>query len=334
MILTQEEIKARVAAIQQGEATEVQREKAKSYRYIRPFVDAADGLVSEFTSNTGRFYFGMPSIDRMMRGIGRGQLCMISGKSHNGKTQLALNAVANNPHKRVLWFTPDESAELVLAKLVALKTGVEADEIERLVRAGDERMLAEIRRLATVEYRNLLVIDDTLSVKEMGAALDEAEHLWEAPCDLVVVDFIDLVASDTEASDPKTKAKQVKAFLKKANVPGIVLAQNSRTSSPPGKPAGMTGMAYGGESEAIFVIEVYRKMFDQDMDEFDRRRHANTVTINLCKNKRPPCHKGEVDLYMDPTMGIVREMQDADFDAMRKPKAAVAWEARKASEAS
>jgi hypothetical protein len=35
--------------------------------------------------------------------------------------------------------------------------------------------------------------------------------------------------------------------------------------------------------------------------------------LNLCKNKRPPSRKGEVDLHMDPNTGIIRPMRDEDL---------------------
>jgi hypothetical protein len=72
-------------------------------------------------------------------------------------------------------------------------------------------------------------------------------------------------------------------------------------------------MRYGGETEAIMVLEVYRRRDDESLDEVDRRRFANSVTVSVAKNKRPPSKRGEVDLYIHPENGSIRPLRDEDM---------------------
>jgi hypothetical protein len=128
-----------------------------------------------------------------------------------------------------------------------------------------------------------------------------------------VFDYLELLPGDDGSDGVVAKAQAVKRWTKNANVPVICLHQASRSSGARGQAAGLNAMRYGGESEAIFVIEAFRKREDESMDDFDRRRHANTLSINLAKNKRPPSKVGMFDVFMDPATGAVRSLQPDDM---------------------
>lgn len=307
------EIKAKIAERQVEDRIENDAEIEKKYRYIKPFSAAAEGLIDYAQNPEGRFMLGIRDIDVMTRGFGRGELAYITGKSHAGKTQVVLTALCNNPNKHVLVFTPDEMAELVLSKLVAMHYGISAEDVEARIKQGDQATIDMVRRAAAHDFKNLIVIDDSLTMGQMARALEEAQDFWQAPADCVVIDFLELIPGEDGADGVVAKSQALKRWCKQANVPVLCLHQASRSSGPRGTSAGMNAMRYGGETEAIMVIEVYRKLEDESLDEFDRRRHATSITLNLCKNKRPPSRKGEVDLHMDPNTGIIRPMRDDDL---------------------
>ena len=255
--------------------------------------------------------WGIERLDLIMRGIGPGELCYISGKAHSGKTQLLLQSVANNPERRVLWVTPDEVAELVLMKLMALTERRHPSRIEELLRHEDEEASTLLHETAE-RYSNLLVVDQTTTINQMEVALAEAEDHWQAAPDLVVVDFLELIPNDGEYAGVANISRALKSFGKSANVPLCVVHQGSRTGSKRGQAGGMEGMKYGGETDAIYVVEVYRKRDGFDRSSYQYDECSNTITANVAKNKRPPCHIGEVDLYLHPDYGYIREMRDGD----------------------
>jgi KaiC/GvpD/RAD55 family RecA-like ATPase len=283
--------------------------KPKRYRYIKPFVDAADDLIDLCVNTEGRWMFGLPGVDAMVRGVSPGDLMYVTGRSHSGKTQIILQSIANNPGARVLFFTPDEVDVMVLTKLVAMVRGIDGESLERRIREGDEEAIDAVTRTARDDFKNLIVIDEALTFDQMTLALNEAEEHWGADANVVFYDFLEL---SPEGENVNEKSKRMKLWAKGVGRPTIVLRQNSRSSGNRGQAAGLSGMSYGGENEAIFVLEVFRKLEDTGLEEWERDQIRDTVTINVAKNKRPPCKKGEVDLFMDPNTGAVRPLRPGD----------------------
>lgn len=319
-LLSLDDIKNRIKERSVAETHEQSMAVAERYRYVRSLSESADGLIEVIQNVDGRFMLGLSEIDAMTRGFGRGELAYVTGKAHSGKTQLVLNGIVNNPGKRVIVFTHDEVSELVLSKLVSIKHGINAEEMEEKIKHGDQQMINLVRHAAEHDFRNLIVIDDSLSIAQMTDALNEAQDHWGEQCDAVVIDFLELIPGADEGHDSVVaKSQGVKRWTKNADVVTMCLHQASRSSGAPGQSAGMGAMRYGGETEAIFVLEVFRKRDDDGLDDFDRKRHMNTVSVNLCKNKRPPSKRGEVDLYMDPNTGLVRRMEADDMVVFGTP---------------
>jgi replicative DNA helicase len=313
--LTASEIQQRIAA-RTGAGPEITQPapvQRPRYRYVKPFSDAADGLIEYAQNPEGRFLLGLHDVDVMTRGFGRGELVYVTGRAHSGKTQVVLNGLNANPDKRIIFFTPDEVSELVLSKLVSIRHGVDAETLEQKIKDGDEYAINLVRKTATRDFPNLIVIDESLTLAQMHEAVKEAEDWWGGKTDCVVIDFLELIPGDAEGEQGVVaKSQALKRWGKEINAPVICLHQGKRSAGPRGQAQGMDGMRYGGDTEAIFVLEVFRKRDDESLDSWDRDRHANTVTVNVAKNKRPPCKKGERDFFMDPHNGLVRPLTGAD----------------------
>lgn len=242
--------------------------------------------------------------------------------THN--TQIVLQSIANNPNARVIFFTPDEVDVLVLTKLVSIVRGIDGEQLERRIRERDERAIDAVRRTARDDFRNLIVIDDALTFDQMTVAVNEARQHWGAREDVTFIDFLELMPGDAE-SDSVTKLSQgLKRWGRGMDTPVVCLHQASRSSGARGTSAGMNAMRYGGETEATFVLEVFRKVEDPSLEEFERDLVRDTVTVNVAKNKRPPCKKGELDLFMDPNTGAVRMPRPGDAGAPRISNASAA----------
>lgn len=309
-----EDIRAKLAE-RQANAVEAEADAVRSsYRYIRPLVDSADSLIDYVTNPEGRFLLGLHEIDLMTRGFARGELVMLSGRSHAGKSQVVLNAIANNRDSHIVYFSFDESTELVLAKLASITTGISGDLIEDQIKAGNQETIDQVRRVATHEFRNLVVIDDVLRLSECMKAIQEAEDYWGTPCDVAVFDYLELIPGGTgDQSSVVSTSQNLKKLIKDANVVGLVIHQSRTSGTPRGKPAGLESMRYGGTSEAIFVLEMYRPCEDDDLPEWEALRLANFINVNLCKNKRPPSKKGDKRFFLHPETGRIREPRPEDL---------------------
>lgn len=250
--------------------------------------------------------------------------------THN--TQLVNTAILNNLDKRILFFSMDDPAEMILLKLTCMYAGIPADELERQIHRGDEEAKATLRHAATDIFKNLIVVDDSLGLGSMDKAIEEAKHLWGAPPDLVVIDYLELMQGDSVSDDAnanvKKKSQSLKKWVKGKDWPTVVLHQGTRSGSEPGKPITLTSMAYGGEQEGTIVIGVRRKKDNRDADVWERQTHENTVTLHVVKNKRPPARitKADgLDLHMDKQTGLIRtirpgELQGAPTTVEREDK--------------
>ena len=279
------------------------------FRHYKPFVDAVKTYVNEARDGE-RIMFGIPEFDQQIRGVGRSQLCIINGFSHSGKTLLLAHILRHNRHKRVAYFTPDEPAQLVLAKLASAQSGVPADEIEDRIASGDETAVEILRRTALDDFPLLTVFDKPLRGEDMDAALAEAEMVWGDSAELVVVDFLELLSAGETVPQ---KGEFVKAFGSNHHVPVILIHQTSRTAGKDGAAQTISSGAYGGETLATFQLGVWRKkaalaaalvevrdkiaraangatavMLEQQEDlTHELARAEFTLTVAITKNKRP-----------------------------------------------
>jgi replicative DNA helicase len=308
-----QDIRSRIAERREAVEAEQVTQAQENYRYVRPLLSAANNYIEYVQNPSGRFYLGLHEIDVMTRGFARGELALLVGRSHEGKTQVAINAVVNNPDRRVLFFSLDEPTELVLAKLVAIKHGINSEELESRVKDNDQQTVELVRRSATHDFQNLLVIDEPLNLSDMQVAIKEAEHYWDAQCDVAIFDYLELFPGANDGGDGvPAKAQAVKRFAKEMDIVGIVIHQAKTSTGDRGQSVGFDAARFGGNNEAIFAIEVYRKADDESRDPWERDRLRRTISCFLYKNKRPPSRKGSADFYMDPNTGLIRELRTED----------------------
>lgn len=317
-------------AAQAPALTAVVDDPFEQYQYIRPLREAADSYIDTITNADGRFMTGISTVDFITRGWGKGTLVTVFGSSHSGKSQFMLNALRNNPNAHVLWVTPDESSELVLAKMAAVTLGINAEVIEQRIKSGDNDMTQALLTVAEQAFPNTIVIDSALNKEQLWRAKEEAEDYWQHPIELMVYDYLEqFPVGDTDFGGVSQKILVMKAMSKELPCPFVVIHQSSRTAGDRGKPLGVRAMRFGGENESTFAIEVFRKMEDPDLSAFERQRAERQVSVNICKNKVPPCRKGVVDLYLDPDTGLIRNWHDEDgriskLDEHRRRQAAEA----------
>jgi len=293
-----------------------------SYSYYRPLSYATQEFIAEAQSDQ-RIHIGIAPIDAEMRGISAGHLAMIVGYSHSGKTLVAMHAVRHNATKRVLWYSPDEPAVLVLTKLASATWGISAEELEARVRHGDP---SGIRILHETEeaFSTVAIIDRPLTPRTMRSAYEEVCSVWGDGPELVVVDYLDLLQVGEHST---TKAEHVKAFCTEHEVPMIVLHQTSRSAGSKGQRMSIDSGNYGGETVSTYQIGVRRKRSallaelneleakpyknDWTQDRMADLRHqldvhAYTVTVNLVKNKRPGGSlTNEIDLELQLDTGVL-----------------------------
>src|SRR5581483_8281431 len=271
-LLTEETLAQRLAALRDEEHSEADAAAhaaaVSSYRYVRPLTDAADSLIEYLQNTDGRVMLGLTEVDMLTRGFGPGELVYLVGFSHSGKTQLALTMVCNNRDRRFVLFTADEPAELVLTKLCCMRTGSNAERLEERVKNGDNEAIARVRRIAREDFKNLIIVDQSMSAKQMSDAISEAEDYWSAPVDAALIDYLELFAR-AEGVDVEQGSQHLKAWAMSHTFPTICIHQGSRGNSGGGQVLGMNAGKYGGEQEAIVLLGVRRQRDNDDLDALE-----------------------------------------------------------------
>jgi replicative DNA helicase len=306
----------------------------REYKHYVPLTEAAHSFVRWAQSPEERVYLGIEPIDNEMRGIAPGELAMMLGYSHGGKTLVLLHTLRNNRDKKVALFIPDEPKTLVLTKLVCMHHNIDARILEQRVAEDDKEAIDLLRQTAEEDFPNLAVFDQPLVPADMERAYGEVSDVWGSKPDLMVVDYLELVEAGEMVPE---KAGYLKGFGRRHDIPMLVLHQTSRSSGAEGRKLTMSSGAYGGEQQATSIIGVRRKKYEimaeiNDLRErldrnhsekaqermeslvYDQRIHEYTVTLSLLKNKRPGgTLVDDVDFELDIKTGRLWELKHGEL---------------------
>ena len=306
MKLTADQISAGWAAIE-GQQDPQSRPVPSEYKMYEPLTEAVHSFVRWAQTPYERIHLGLPRIDDELRGIAPGELAMMLGYAHGGKTLLLLHCLQQNRDKHIAMFIPDEPRQLILTKLTCMHHGIDARELERRVAVDDATAIDLLRQTAEEDFPNLAVFDQPLNAADMERGYNEVCDAWGQLPDLLVVDYLDLVeAGDTVPA----KATFLKSFGRRHDIPLLILHQTSRHAGADGNKLTMSSGAFGGEQQATSIIGVRRKKYSimSEINEltfkldrahsqsaadrleslrYDARIHEYTMTVSLLKNKRP-----------------------------------------------
>ena len=306
-LMSEDEIARRLAAAQQGDGGAA-ASPLQPNRWS-PSTAVVDNLIGFIRNPAERWYLGFPEIDLATRGIGKGEVLMVVGRSHTGKSQMLLNGIVtnlvNDPGAHVVIFSMDEPRELVAMKLFCLLRGRSSPEVEEAIKANDAETIAALHEVATAELSRVAIVDESMDLDSMTATVDETREWWGCDPSFVMIDYLELMpGGESDATGVTSKAQAVKRWAKTQRVPIGLVHQAGRGASTPGHSAGIYAGRYGGEQEAIFVIEVYRKKDRYGLSDWEVRYHENSVNLYVCKNKRT-ARVGDYTYYLDPLNGHI-----------------------------
>jgi len=308
-ILTEDEVARRLAAAQTDGADGGAAGRPPQPNRWSLTTTVVDNLIGFIRNPAERWYLGFPEIDLATRGIGKGEVLMVVGRSHTGKSQMLLNSMVtnlvNDPSAHVVIFSMDEPRELVAMKIFCLLQGRSSTDVEESIKAGDEATLQALRDTAKDEMSRIAIVDESLTLDMMAETMDEVREWWGCNPSFCMIDYLELLpGGESDATGVTSKAQAVKRWAKTQRVPIGLVHQAGRGASSPGYSAGIYAGRYGGEQEAIFVIEVYRKKDRQTLSDWEQRYHENSINLNVCKNKRT-ARMVDQTYYLDPACGHI-----------------------------
>lgn len=175
---------------------------------------------------------GFKDLDGLLDGLQPQTLNILAARPGFGKTSLALNIAVVNARlgKRIAFFSMEMSREALTRRMAAADTGINTHKL----RAGnlDERewglFTEATSRIATYP----LFIDDTGTVTPLKIAAKCRRMAREQGLDLVVIDYLQLMArdgrSDGATNDLSSITRALKLLSGELRVPILALSQLSR----------------------------------------------------------------------------------------------------------
>tara|TARA_R110000796_G_scaffold8393_4_gene27677 strand:- start:11849 stop:12826 length:978 start_codon:yes stop_codon:yes gene_type:complete len=310
--LTKDEISARLAGVDLSLGAE------KTYKWFTPTGDAVDRWMQYAKGSEDCFFLGLEEIDQRMRGVWPSDVLVVTGRAHSGKSAVLLSSLAHNlrqdPGFHGVIFTPDEPEVLVVAKLYALLYQRNLAEVEEALKEEDPLFINEIMEAKERYLDRLKIFPNALKFPDMSQALRECEDYWQAKPKFVMVDFLEQLPQASGYEGVSKVLKNLKEWTENENLP-VGLIHQSGKGSTRGSSRGMDDGKFNADEYAILQLNVFRKRDDPKLTDKERRVHSVSISLDLCKNKRPPCQitSPPIDYFMDPTCGLVRSYYESDI---------------------
>lgn len=237
---------------------------------------------------------GLPFIDDLMGGgVGHGEVLTVVAKSFTGKSWFLQNMLEANLDRHALFASLEMPAHQVIARSMSLWSGRRYEDVIEEFEDGsfDRQLLAE---WAAAHERQLTTTAGGMSVAELDLMVHFAQERMEAPIEVVMVDYLELVKSEGEGfGEVQATAEDLKRLAKRRDV-AVVVAHQANNGQPNGRRLKDGSMRYAGFEQSDHAIgmwaphmwEPLNKREDGDALDWDeRRRLAGLRGLNLIKSR-------------------------------------------------
>ena len=237
---------------------------------------------------------GFSGLDRILVGLGKGDLVLVGARPGMGKTSFAMNiavSIAEKTKKAVCVFSLEMSNEQLVSRMLSSEAMVDSNKLRTGNLDGEwEKLAHAAAKLSDCDIR----IDDTtgITVTGMKAKLRRVKNLG-----LVVIDDLQLMQSDRRIDNRVQEVAEIsrnlKLLAKELGVPVITCAQLSRgPESRTDKRPMLSDLRDSGaiEQDADIVMFLYRDEYYKDKDSAE----LNTAEVIIAKNRHGST--GKVDM--------------------------------------
>ena len=175
---------------------------------------------------------GYTDLDKLLGGFQRTDLIILAARTSVGKTSFALNLAVNAAVKHnatVAVFSLEMSAEQLASRLLSMESGVDSPRIRsaHLNEQESRKLDAAVNHLAKAP----IWVDDTPSIPIMELRSKARRLAAEHTLDMIVVDYLQLIATDggeSRVQEIGQISRALKALARELRVPVLALSQLSR----------------------------------------------------------------------------------------------------------
>src|SRR6266851_5161451 len=244
--------------------------------------------------------YGIPTgymdLDKLLGGFQRTDLIILAARTSVGKTSFALNLAVNAAVKHnatVAIFSLEMAAEQLASRLLSMESGVDSPRIRsaNLNEQESRKLDAAMNHLAKAP----IWVDDTPSIPIMELRSKARRLAAEHTLDMIVVDYLQLIASEggeSRVQELGQISRALKALARELRVPILALSQLSRAveQRTPHIPQ-LSDLRESGalEQDADVVLFIYRdEKYNPDTDK------KGVADIIVAKHRNGPT--GQVQL--------------------------------------
>ena len=272
-----------------------EKNETKGFSHIRDVILRNYQHLEEL-QKSGEAALGTPTyfsgIDKLLVGMGKGDLIILGARPGVGKTSFALNIAANvamRTKKSVAIFSLEMSCEQLVSRMLASEGLIDSYKMRKGNLDKDD--WEKLARAAGVLAESDILIDDTsgIGVTGMKAKLRRVKNLG-----LVVIDYLQLMQSDKRSENRVQEvsdiSRNLKLLAKELEVPVITCAQLSRTSEKENKKPVLSDLRDSGaiEQDADTIMFLSRDYYKNNPDKENvadciiaKNRHGSTGTVTL-----------------------------------------------------
>lgn len=245
---------------------------------------------------------GFIDLDRMLTGLQPSDLLIIAGRPGQGKTafmlSIARNAAQRNKHIAV--FSLEMSNEQLVQRLISQETGIDSQRLRTgKLQENEWPLFAHAIEVLSDTH---IYLDDTPAITPLQLRTKCRRLHLEYNLDLVIIDYIQLMASGSRSENRVQEvsyiSRQLKILAKELNVPVLAAAQLSRSvEQRADKRPVLSDLRESGslEQDADIVMFLYRP------DQYEKEAEKPNVTeILISKHRNGPV--GSVELIFRPSM--------------------------------
>ena len=262
-------------------------------------------IQTKMQSSDGSDLLGMPTgiyeLDTQYGGFKKSDLIVIAARPAMGKTSLAMGMVAYwiLTGKKGIVFSLEMPKEQLMFRLFSVICEIVLKDV--MTGCMDDAELSRLETLATCAAQTLeenLIVDDKPSIKPSYIRRVAAQHSVGKPIDFIVVDYLQLMKSDTDYGGLRTQevsecSMMSKAIAKELNTVVIQLSQLNRDLEKRAdkRPSNADLRESGAiEQDADGIIFIYR-----DVVYDSETRDPREAELIIGKNRSGPLGTAVID---------------------------------------
>ncbi|HID89368.1 MAG TPA: replicative DNA helicase [Anaerolineae bacterium] len=263
------------------------REMAPIQEVIRQYYDRIEYLYEHRGEPLG-VPTGFVDLDRLLGGLQKSDLIIVAARPGVGKTSLCLSFARNAARlgKHVAIFSLEMSAEQVVQRLVAAETGIDAQRL-RLGHLHEDEWPLFVQATGVLSELPIF-IDDTPSISALQLRTKARRLHAEHGLDLVVVDYLQLMTTETRVENRVQEVSYISRMLKglarELDVPLVAASQLSRAvEQRTDKRPVLSDLRESGslEQDADVVMFIYREELYKPETE---RQHIADIIVAKHRN--------------------------------------------------